>query len=662
MNISRYRLMRNRLVSMEIVDGIYNVGSGEGRSNTYLMIDDGEGILIDPGSVLGFERVFRKMVSMIPLEKIKHVIVHHQGPDCCASLPLFEQKGLQATVVSHGITADSLKYYGVTSPVYNVKEEGYKLTLSSGRELLFLTLPFVHFAGAMLTYDSESKTLLSGNLFTPFVNSQGGSLTEEWAFEQYLPTSEMLGPVIEKLLSLDIARIAPQKGGVIDQDVKMYIKKVQHWDYGNYNERKLSASGKYVIACNRVIKRLYAIYEPEEVTALLKKEGILLDEQTGLIQNFNVTGRESWNRLFEVLLREKGISILQILEPLVQTIEKDSDIPIPDILHSKLLKRDRKIKELNDKYRKLEMFNTNLVGSIEKIQDKFIRCPITGLFNELFFQDFMKTAGGEFPDGALFLIDIDNLADIRLHYGTKYRDETMKNLSYLLKREKGEMHRLFKIEGSLFAYFIPETNGNEARSMAEKIRKMAAQSEAFREKITLSIGLVIFREMDGQVRTPECISELLYNSAFNCLRIAKKNGNTVCSASSAQVDEILIKKVLLVDTDDMSLELMKRAFEKDDIKVYTANDGIEALAITDTEKIDLVISELMLPKMDGLLLKENLSFYSEREKIPFILISHKKDKQTMERALLMNVTHYFKKPCMYTELIGIAKNRLKGGI
>lgn len=655
--------MENRLVSTEIVDGIYNVGTGEGRSNAYLMIDAGEGILIDPGSVMEFERVFLGVVSILPLEKIKHVIVHNQGPDCCASLPLFEQKGLQAKIVAHGITADSLQYYGVTSPSYSVNEEGFKLTLSSGRELLFLTLPFAHFAGALLTYDSESKTLFSSNLFAPFVNGQSGLPAEAGPLTQYPPAGALAGPVIEKLLRLDVTRIAPQKGGVLDQDVKTYIKKMRDWDTGNHSEQRLSASASYLNACNQVINRLYAIYEPEEVTALLKKEGILLDEQTGLIQDFNATGREAWNRLFEVLFSEKGIGILQILEPWVQAMEKEADIPIPDIiLHSQILKRDRKIIELKDKYRKLEAFNKNLVASIEKTQDKFIRCPITGLFNELFFQDFMETAGNEFPEGALFFIDIDNLADIRLHYGTKYRDETMKNFSYLLKREKRKMHRLFKVEDSLFAYFIPETNGNEARSLAEKIRTMAAQSEIFREKITLSIGLVLFKEVGEQVRTPECISEFLHNSAFNRLRIAKTSGNTVCSASSAQVDEILIKKVLLVDTDDMSLELMKRAFEKDDIKVYTANDGVEALAITDTEKIDLVISELMLPKMDGLLLKANLSFYSEREKIPFILISHKKDKQTMERALLMNVTHYFKKPYMYTELIGIAKNRLKGGI
>ncbi|CZQ89768.1 nucleotide cyclase [Trichococcus palustris] len=654
--------MENQLSSMGITDDVYRLGDVESQYNTYLMIDSGEGILIDPGSALGFERVFSELVSIIPLEKIKYVIVHHQGPDCCASLPLFEQRGLQATVVTLGITADSLQFYGVTSPIYSVNEEGFKLTLSSGRELLFLTLPSVHVAGAMLTYDSGSKTLFSSNLFGPTINSRSGLPAEAGTLAQYPHTGAMVGSVIEKLLRLDIARIAPQNGEVIDQDVKTYIKKMRDCDTSNHSEQRLSASGSYLNACNRVIKRLYTIYEPEKVAAVLKREGVLLDEQTGLVRDFDATGRESWNRLFEVLFSEQGIRVLQILEPLVQTIEKEDDIPIPDLLHSKLLKRDRKIKEINDKYRKLEAFNQNLVNSIEKIQDKFIRCPNTGLFNELFFQDFMKTAGNDFPEGALFLIDIDNLADIRLHYGTKYRDETMKNLAYLLKREKGKMHRLFKIEDSLFAYFIPETNGNEAQSLAEQIRTMVAQSDIFREKITLSIGLVLFKELGEQVRTPECISEFLHNSAFNRLRIAKINGNTVCGASSAEMDGSLVKTVLLVDTDDMNLELMKSAFEKDGIKVYTANDGVAALAITDTEKIDLIISELMLPKMDGLLLKENLSFYSEREKIPFILISHKKDKPTMERALLVNVTHYFKKPYMFTELIGIAKNRLKGGI
>jgi flavorubredoxin len=57
--------------------------------------------LIDPGSVLDFEGVLENVLSIVPLEKIKYVILHHQDPDFCASVPLFEQKGANFKIITH---------------------------------------------------------------------------------------------------------------------------------------------------------------------------------------------------------------------------------------------------------------------------------------------------------------------------------------------------------------------------------------------------------------------------------------------------------------------------------------------------------------------------------------------------------------------------------
>ena len=49
-------------------DGIYWVGSSENKNelhcNAYLIIDDGEAVLIDPGSVLDFEEVYEKVIAL----------------------------------------------------------------------------------------------------------------------------------------------------------------------------------------------------------------------------------------------------------------------------------------------------------------------------------------------------------------------------------------------------------------------------------------------------------------------------------------------------------------------------------------------------------------------------------------------------------------------
>lgn len=651
--------MGNQQANRMITEGLYAVGNSV-ECNAYLLIEDGSGIIIDPGPVAGFEAVFADVARLLPLDKITHVIVQHQSSVCWASLLLWEQKGLKATVVTHGVTAKNLRHFGVSSTYDLIDEQGFGLSLPSGRNLQFFVPPYIHLEGIFITYDALSRTLFSGNLFTAFMKRHQESLVEEGYEGQYLTYGEWMQSLMNRLLRSDIDRIAPRTGSLVESDVAAFISKLREWEYGNGNEGKLSSSKRYLLACNRVIEKLHTMYNPTDINALLKKEGVLFDEESGLILDYGASGVASWNKLFEVIFREKGLALLEVLEPVTQSIRQEHAIPVPEIIHSKLLKRDRKIKEINDKYRRLEAFNKNLVASMEKIQDKFIRCPITGLFNEMFFLDYMKNAYGDFPHAALCLIDIDNLADIRLQFGTRYRDETLKNLAYLLKRDKGEKHRIFKLQDSLFAYFITETEKPDAIAIAEQFRKKTSQSNLFRDRITLSVGMVFFDEVKEDFDKPESITEFLNNTAYNRLRIAKLTGNSICSDTTAKQNKDAVKNVLLVDGDELTLELLKRALEKEGFSVHTARDGLEALTLTEHERISLVISELMLPKMDGLLLKENLSFDSERNRIPFILMSHQKDKSTVERAFELQVRHYLKKPLMFTELIGITKNILRG--
>lgn len=71
-------------------------------------------VLIDPGSVLDFEAVYRNVTRLVPIEKVKYVVLHHQDPDLCASVPLFEKMGAKFQIVTHWRSQTLIKYYGVT--------------------------------------------------------------------------------------------------------------------------------------------------------------------------------------------------------------------------------------------------------------------------------------------------------------------------------------------------------------------------------------------------------------------------------------------------------------------------------------------------------------------------------------------------------------------
>jgi DNA-binding response OmpR family regulator len=60
------------------------------------------------------------------------------------------------------------------------------------------------------------------------------------------------------------------------------------------------------------------------------------------------------------------------------------------------------------------------------------------------------------------------------------------------------------------------------------------------------------------------------------------------------------KKVLLVEDDEDFLSILKIKFESEGLSVVTAKNGEEAVIAAEKEKPDLIISDILMPKMDGI--------------------------------------------------------------
>ncbi|MDX9826232.1 MAG: hypothetical protein RBT73_00655, partial [Spirochaetia bacterium] len=86
-------------------NGYYWVGSsrltGDLSCNPYLLVDEGQGVLFDPGSVLDVQEVLESISSVLPLDKIRSVVLHHQDPDLAAAVPAMEAAGMKFEIVTH---------------------------------------------------------------------------------------------------------------------------------------------------------------------------------------------------------------------------------------------------------------------------------------------------------------------------------------------------------------------------------------------------------------------------------------------------------------------------------------------------------------------------------------------------------------------------------
>ena len=110
-------------------------------------------------------------------------------------------------------------------------------------------------------------------------------------------------------------------------------------------------------------------------------------------------------------------------------------------------------------------------------------------------------------------------------------------------------------------------------------------------------------------------------------------------------------KVLLID-DELNLrETINELLVFENYNVITAANGQEALEVLDDWTPDIIICDLMMPVMDGYLFHEIVKENKSLSAIPFIFLTAKKDKNTMQDCLLNGADAFLSKPFKIDELI-----------
>ena len=81
------------------------------------------------------------------------------------------------------------------------------------------------------------------------------------------------------------------------------------------------------------------------------------------------------------------------------------------------------------------------------------------------------------------------------------------------------------------------------------------------------------------------------------------------------------QSVLIIENDDAVLENLSNRFKKRDMLVITANDGYEGYTRACKESPDLIVSETLLPSMNGFRVSRLLKFDERYRNIPVVLIT-----------------------------------------
>ncbi|MDY0395547.1 response regulator transcription factor [Virgibacillus halophilus] len=115
-------------------------------------------------------------------------------------------------------------------------------------------------------------------------------------------------------------------------------------------------------------------------------------------------------------------------------------------------------------------------------------------------------------------------------------------------------------------------------------------------------------------------------------------------------------KILIVDDDVHIRELIKLLLRDEGFDVYEASDGVEALAMLESIKADMVILDIMMPNMDGWELCQELRVFYD---FPLLMLTAKRETSQKLKGFDMGTDDYLVKPFEPLELVARVKALLK---
>lgn len=188
------------------------------------------------------------------------------------------------------------------------------------------------------------------------------------------------------------------------------------------------------------------------------------------------------------------------------------------------------------------------------------------------------------------------------------------------------------------------------------------------------IGLSLVKElaelMDGTVSV---YSEINEGSTFSVSLPIRNKVNTPASMNLIEPfvqrnismnDAVAISTLeqgaerpkLLVVEDNSDIQYYLNTLLHSNFEIFSAENGLQGLEVLANEDIDLILSDLMMPEMDGFEFSQRAKSNKDTSHIPIITISAKNSDEAKAKALSIGIEHYIVKPFSESELVSIIQN------
>ncbi len=117
--------------------------------------------------------------------------------------------------------------------------------------------------------------------------------------------------------------------------------------------------------------------------------------------------------------------------------------------------------------------------------------------------------------------------------------------------------------------------------------------------------------------------------------------------------------ILIVDDNPQNLELLQAYLEELPCTILTANDGVEALDVVGQQTIDLILLDVMMPRMSGFEVCKKLKSSPGTRTIPIIMVTALTEIGDIERGVESGTDDFLSKPIKKLELVTRVKSLLR---
>ena len=118
-------------------------------------------------------------------------------------------------------------------------------------------------------------------------------------------------------------------------------------------------------------------------------------------------------------------------------------------------------------------------------------------------------------------------------------------------------------------------------------------------------------------------------------------------------------KILVVDDSENIRRLVASTLERNGYEVISYDNGFEVIKNVEAVKPDLIIADIMMPKLDGLKMLMALKNRQETKNIPLVFLTSKSDVKSVAEGINLGAKCYLTKPIVLEELLKTVKSIIK---